>query len=207
MTEGEGQRGPGSDADWTDYNAAQDGRPVRPLLLHALEAWRDAGSQPDAPVAVELGCGAGRETAHLIAQGFAVHAYDADPSVAERMRALAGRGGATFTLTRFEDIAALPSCDLLFASASLPFVPRAHFDRVRESVRAALRPGAVLAVDLFGDRDEWAGGEGTFLSAAEVDGLLKGLDVVLCEEQEFDGRSFAGPKHWHLFSIVARRPV
>ena len=74
-------------------------------------------------------------------------------------------------------------------------------------MRAALRPGGVLAVDLFGERDDWAGTEGTYLARAEVDSLLEGLEVLDLSEEERDGRSFAGPKHWHTFRILARRPA
>ena len=46
----------------------------------------------------------------------------------------------------------------------------------------------------------------TFHSRSEVDALLAGLDVVAVEEEENDRPAFSGPKHWHLFHVLARRP-
>lgn len=46
-----------------------------------------------------------------------------------------------------------------------------------------------------------------YLRRSEIDSLLDGLDVVDLSEQEFDGPAFSGPKHWHLFNLVARNPA
>src|SRR5699024_12392967 len=72
-------------------------------------------------------------------------------------------------------------------------------------MREALRAQGVLAVDLFGEHDDWAGTDGTFLSRDEVGALLEGYEVLASTEKERDGRSFSGPKHWHTFRILARR--
>ncbi len=47
----------------------------------------------------------------------------------------------------------------------------------------------------------------TFVDAERVQALLAGLDQPDVRELENDGDSFDGPKHWHVFDIVARRPV
>lgn len=75
---------------------------------------------------------------------------------------------------------------------------------------AALRPGGVLAVHLFGDRDSWAAGQSavegmTFHRRDEVENLVAGLKVLHLEEREFDGPSGRGPKHWHRYDVIARR--
>ena len=86
--------------------------------------------------------------------------------------------------------------------------PPEHFDRMWSSVTGAVRPGGLLAVDLFGDRDEWAGEAGmTFVDRSRVDRLCTGLDVLELTEVDEDGRAYAGPKHWHRFELIARRPV
>ena len=60
-------------------------------------------------------------------------------------------------------------------------------------------------------RHTWAGREGpgalSVLDREQVVGLLDGLEVVRLDEVEEDGRSSVGPKHWHRFEVVARRPV
>jgi len=37
--------------------------------------------------------------------------------------------------------------------------------------------------------------------------LLDGLDILRLEETERDAHAFSGPKHWHTFDILARKPV
>jgi hypothetical protein len=66
-------------------------------------------------------------------------------------------------------------------------------------------PGGIIAVQLFGVRDSWAGEEGmTFHARADVEPLLDGLDVMRLDETEHEGRAYTGPKHWHLFDVLAR---
>lgn len=156
-------------------------------------------------VAIELGCGRGIESRYLAENGFTVHAYDVDPSVASAMAELAAELPVQHATVDLAEITALPSADLILACAALPFVPRASFDDLWRVLGNALRPGGILAVDLFGDRDDWAGTDGTFLTRAEVETVLEGFEVLSLEERERDGASFQGPKHWHTFQVLARR--
>lgn len=202
-----GDTAPSASSDWSAYNAAQSRRErVRPLTLAALEALAAGGRDPRGLHALELGSGSGVEARHLLAHGMSVDTVDADPSVAAAMAELARDGRLRHRTARIEEVDPLPTADLVLANASLPFVPRAAFPAVWARIRAALSPGGVVAVDLFGEHDDWASGDGPYLSRAEVDGLLHGLDVVDLAERDEDGPAFSGPKHWHTFTVVARRP-
>ncbi len=80
--------------------------------------------------------------------------------------------------------------------------------RCGPGARGALRPGGVLACQLFGPNDDAFGDpEMTFHSADEVRGLVAGLEVVQWTEEDADGGSFTGPRHWHVFHVVVRRPA
>lgn len=198
-----------ADRDFAAYNAAQRGRPVRPLARRAVDAVVDpvgARERPSTPVAVELGSGAGIEARFLAECGFHVHAIDGDPSVEEALGELGGTHDVVPVIADLETLEELPAADLILSCATLPFVRRESFGRLWQRMREALRPGGVLAADLFGERDDWAGTEGTYLSRAEVEALLQGLEVLELTEEERDGRSFAGPKHWHTLQVLARRP-
>jgi hypothetical protein len=46
----------------------------------------------------------------------------------------------------------------------------------------------------------------TFHDAGEVAKLLDGLEVCYLREREWDGRAAGGPKRWHAFGVLARRP-
>lgn len=54
----------------------------------------------------------------------------------------------------------------------------------------------------------WNDGSGalTFHTREQVLALLAGLDVEQLDEEERDGEAVSGPKHWHAFHVVARRP-
>lgn len=199
-----------SDRDFAGYNAAQARRGVRPLALAAIAAHgigeQDARhEEAGRPVAIELGCGRGIEARHLAEHGFTVHAYDMDPSVAPALADLAAKLPVHPEIRDLAEVDSLPGADLILACASLPFVRRDAFDRLWGAMREALRPQGILAVDLFGEHDDWAATEGTYLSSAEVDALLEGYAVSELTEEERDGGSFSGPKHWHTFRLLARR--
>ncbi|GIW73897.1 MAG: hypothetical protein KatS3mg103_0419 [Phycisphaerales bacterium] len=102
----------------------------------------------------------------------------------------------------------LPACDLLNASFSLPFCRPEAFDRLWEAIHRAIRPGGVLACQLFGDADSWAAlPDRTHHSRRQVGALLRGrYRVVHLREERADGHDAEGyAKHWHVFHLVARR--
>jgi tellurite methyltransferase len=85
------------------------------------------------------------------------------------------------------------------------------FRTLWKQLRTHLAPGGLLALQLFGDRDEWADGghetEATYHSRAEVDVLTEGLERVFFDEVERDGHTALGDaKHWHIFHMILRRP-
>jgi hypothetical protein len=45
----------------------------------------------------------------------------------------------------------------------------------------------------------------TFLSEDQVRGLLRDFHVEMFREQDEDGDSFSGPKHWHVFHVIAQK--
>lgn len=106
-----------------------------------------------------------------------------------------------------DDLPDLPSADLVYSGYALPFTRPERFADAWARVRNALTPGRVLAVNLFGDRDSWAGEPGmTFATEAEARALFDGLEVVHFHVEDEDGMAFSGPKHWHVFDVVARPP-
>ena len=107
----------------------------------------------------------------------------------------------------FEDITTLPQADLVNAAFALPFCRPDHFDTLWAAIVAALPPSGRFVGQLFGDRDEYAGNPNmTFQTAEGVQELLKPFEVEHLKEREEDGKTRLGePKHWHVFSIVARK--
>ncbi|MGN6243651.1 MAG: class I SAM-dependent methyltransferase [Motilibacteraceae bacterium] len=187
--------------DWTDYNAAQSGRPPRKLALAAM----DVAGPGAGRAAVELGCGIGVEARALADRGWHVQCFDGDVSVVPSLEASRDGRSVMHSVRRLEELTSLPANDLTLACVSLPFVDSRDSPGLWRLILASLRPGGVLAVDLFGDNDDWADGPGTFLDRTEVEQLLSSLDVLSLVEDERDGTAFLGPKHWHTFEVIARR--
>jgi len=143
--------------------------------------------------------------------GVPVRAVDGEP---EALRRLAERtpaehaGRLHIHHLAYAEVDALPDADLIHSSYALPYCAPEHFPTVWSAVRAALRPGAVLACQLFGPHDTSFGdAEMTFHSADQARALLDGLEIVHWDEEDADGTAYTGPKHWHVFHVVARRPA
>jgi trans-aconitate methyltransferase len=168
----------GVDADWVAYNDHQAGREVRPLCRKLIALAGDDARG----VAIDFGCGAGVETRALLQAGWHVHAIDAALGTRDRiLTTTAGRGTEQLTIDvrDFHDLAGLPPADLFYAGYSLPFIRPSLFSHVWRLVRTSLRPGAWLAVDLFGERDAWANDpEMTFFTEASARALLDGLAPI-----------------------------
>ena len=115
--------------------------------------------------------------------------------------------GSAFCCASFAE-ADLPCAHLIHAGFSLPFCPPQEFPALWARIRRALAPGGVFAGQLFGTRDTWADDpDMTFHARHQAETLLDGLDILRLEETERDGHAFSGPKHWHTFDILARKPV
>ena len=189
---------------WSRYYEAR-ANVVRETLLEALTRFEEPG------LGVDLGCGAGGDTAELLRRGWRVLAVDSEPEAIERLRARddLGEGGLDRLETqvaRFEE-ATLPRAELVNASWSLPFCAPGSFQSVWAHVVESLVPSGRFCGQLFGDRDGWRGDRDlTFLTRAEVDSLLAGFEVELLDEVEEDGTTALGEaKHWHVFHVVARK--
>ena len=202
---------------WSRYYAAA-GQDPRETLLAALERFDAEGR---AGLAVDLGCGTGRDTFELLRRGWRVLAIDAQSEALELLREReearsAGERLQTEVASFVE--ATWPEADLVTSSFSLPFCPPDRFPDMWARIVASLRPGGRVCGQLFGDRDEWATREGreegwssptpmTFHTREEVEQLLDGLDVEELNEVDEDGATAIGDrKHWHLFHVVARKP-
>ena len=196
---------PGS--DWAAYYRSTIGREPRPLFAKGMAAVEAAEVMPGQ--AIEIGFGDGRETLALLEAGWRVLAIDPAPAAAEVLRSQVPAGVADRLEIRSEpaEDADLPPFDLLYAGYSLPFLGADAFDRFWKAVRDRLRPGGILIVNFFGPHDSWAGREGMrFIDAEAVRRLVDGLELLALDEEDRDGDSFLGPKHWHVFDVIARRP-
>jgi SAM-dependent methyltransferase len=209
MTEqSESQRRDPDSTSWSEYYRHTAGREPRPLFAKGMAAAEAVGLKPGQ--AIEIGFGDGTETLALLSAGWRVLAIDPTPEAATGLRAKV-RGADVDRLSIVtapaQDVE-LPPFDFLYAGYSLPFIAPAALAPFFAEMRRALRPGGLVVVNLFGVRDTWFGNpEMTFLDIDAAKSLVEDLDVLAFDEEDADGNSFLGPKHWHVFDIVARCPV
>ena len=199
-----------SDNNWSSYYEKTGFRPPRKTLLRALDLFESEASRKDR-LAVDLGSGSGRDTVEILRRGWRALAIDAESAAIDMLRDrrdLPENARLETLVARNEEVA-LPVCDLVNSSFALPLCPREVFPQVWERIVAALRPGGRFSGQLYGDRDSWAGNpDMSHHDLAEVENLLQDLRVEFFEEEEDDSLTPRGKnKHWHIFHIVARKPL
>jgi SAM-dependent methyltransferase len=197
-----------SEIEWEAFYRALEGRALREVFVDATPFMPVAVPGDPALVAVDLGCGDGTETLELLRRGWTVLAVDQSsqgiarllksvpPAVLERL---------TTQVAPYAEVE-LPPADLVYAGLSLPFCDPHQFDDVWARIATALRPGGLFVGHLFGPHDTWAGTpDMTFHTRAEVEKLFADFDILSLREVDEDGEALSGPKHWHVFHVIARK--
>jgi tellurite methyltransferase len=185
---------------WTDFYRVTRNNPHWSLLEKAVALLGHKGD------ALDLGCGAGRDTRYLLTQGFHVTAVDREPG-AVALLAEFPQENLRVVQSSFEDFA-YEIYDLVSAQFALPFNPKASFSEVFARVKQAIKPGGIFTGQFFGIRDEWnTPGTGmTFLTREQVEELLSDMKVIEFTEEDKMGNTAAGVlKHWHVFHVIAQK--
>jgi SAM-dependent methyltransferase len=211
---------------WARYYEVTAERPAWGTVRRAIElfaaedaagagAGGGAGMGADdaagARLAVDLGCGAGRDARELLGAGWRVLAVDREPAAIEALAARTSPDHLPALATQVVDLAdiVVPPCHLVNASLSLPFLAPTAFWATWDRILEALPVGGRFAAMLFGDRDGSAGEpEMTCPPTAEIRARLAGFDVEHWDDREEDTHTALGePHHFHLIELVARRTV
>ncbi len=190
------------EATWERFYAATRDEPAWPRLVRAAAMFDTPGD------ALDVGAGAGRDTRHLLEHGWRVTAVDSSEHSLPALKRLAPLGDLRVVRSAAQDF--VPDrYDLVNAQFSLPFVTPSLFQSTVRRLQGSVRPGGVMAATFFGPHDEWSspGTELTFLTRAQVEALFEGWELVELTEVDEDGSTATGgPKHWHVFHVIARRP-
>lgn len=197
--------------DWTSYYRAVKGRPPRETLLRALAEFDKESITDSVPLAVDLGCGDGRDTVELLRRGWRVVAIDGEPEALERLK---NRSDITtdrleICQMRFENLTLPSSVHLINASFCLPFCPPNAFPQMWQTIADALVIGGRFCGHLFGDRDSWAiKGTAHYHTREEIDTLLSPFEIEFLDEEAHPGKTALGEeKFWHIYNIVIRKVI
>jgi tellurite methyltransferase len=200
-----------TDSDyWARYYAVTVDRPAWETVRFAIRAFaREDGPGQVARFAVDLGCGAGRDTRELLRAGWRVLAVDREPAAIEALRAAVEDGRRSALETAVADLAtaAIPRCDLVNASLSLPFLEPSAYWAAWDRIVAALSIGGRVAAMLFGDRDASRDDPSmTCPSPAAIRERLGGFELEHWVDRDEDTLTALGePHHFHRIDLVARR--
>ena len=177
------------------------------LAIGLFAADEAAASRPR--FAVDLGCGAGRDARELLRAGWRVLAVDREPGAIEVLEAATPPELRPSLETRVADLATVdvPSCDLVNASLSLPFLAADRFWRTWDRVLAALQVDGRVAAMLFGDRDGSSSDPSMTCSPPQrVRASLSSFKIEHWIDREEDTHTALGePHHFHMVELVARR--
>jgi trans-aconitate methyltransferase len=196
-----------NDFQWEAMYKKISGRQPRELLIDVLGRF---AQEPllNSRNAIDLGCGDGTETAYLLANGWHVLAIDSEqvafkylnakipPEAQERLQT---------QIAKFEAVELSPA-DLIYAGYSVPFCDPQHFDALWNKIVNNINSGGRFTGQLFGVKDTWASTPHmTFVTEEQAQALFTAFEVEFFREEDEDGNSTAGPKHWHLFHVIARK--
>ncbi len=160
--------------------------------------------------AVDLGCGAGRNTLYLIKNGFKVLAIDKEDTselIAKKLNSEELKR-FKFRCQNFKDIE-IDKNNLLVANFSIPFCNKNYFKTLWNKITNNILENGYFVGNFLGLNDSWAKTKKdmVFLSKEEVLDLFKdNFDIIFFKEVEKDEKTALGVmKHWHIYNVIAKK--
>jgi len=195
---------------WTPYYQEKLYQAPRPLLVKALSLIKISATKTK--MVLDLGAGAGNDTAYLLQNGWQVWAEDAEAEaikvIAERTDLASYKNNLTLLHKSFVEIpwAQLPKFDLIYASYALPFAHHKDFFKIWQQIVNDLPVGGLFVGSFFGPDHQafnwWTKRKMTLVSKAQLQEMLQDFKIELLEEShEKDDRGIFD----HSFNVIARK--
>ncbi len=165
---------------------------------------------PTPKKAIDLGCGAGRDTIYLIEHGWNVLAIDrenVERLIFEKLNQEQQKR-LKFSKQNFENVK-LEDANLIVANFSLPFCNKIYFNEFWNKVINSISKEGYFVGNFFGIKDSWhtEKKQMVFLTENEILDLFReSFSIIELNEIENDGKTAIGTfKHWHIYNIIAKK--
>lgn len=197
--------------NWDNYyNITRKSTPPRKTLIKAIQILDKENNLAATKFAIDLGCGAGADTVALLKHNWSVLAIDSQATAITTLISSCPQllqDKLTTKVASFESLTSLPTCQLINASYSLPFLKPEYVQNFWEIMLQALNPGGIFSGIFFGINDSWNTLPNmTFLSSGALHNLFNAFKIEFLEEEEKNEIDALGNmKHSHKYFIVAKR--
>lgn len=188
---------------WEEYyETTQDAEPHQNVVMFLRKSIKPG-------IAVDLGCGAGRDTVLLLKHGWTVISYDINNNAQYILDRITPeeKGRFTFVKARHQD-AEIPKCDLVVANDSMHYLSKDEFKAVVDKIYDSLNPNGNFVAEFLGNRDDWAKNDpnNAFISLKDLKEVLGNrFELEAFREHEFEKPTLEGEqKHWHTVSVITR---
>ncbi|WP_404465953.1 class I SAM-dependent methyltransferase [Vreelandella aquamarina] len=163
-------------------------------------------------IAIDMGCGSGRNALFLVEYGYRVHAFDHHPLAIERVQesGKAHFGTSLFTCHARFDQFEYPSASLITACMSLFFCHPGVFPTVWKKLTQSLSSGGIFCGHFMGPEDTWARDESLHLTI-HTSSMLSSLfaddyHLIALQEKAEAGTTLMGKnKDWHTYSVILQK--
>lgn len=193
--------------DWQSYLS-------NPKLLlpraHIIEAHQFLGNMTTNRIAVDCGCGTGRDTLYLLEKGYQVYAFDSDIKCLETLSEhplAAANPNLDVQVCSFADYA-FPRANLINASACLFFCRREEFYLLWSKIKQSLYNGGVFCGHFLGavDLDDNETLPVLTHTKKELEQLLSSFYIVSWQEKHEYSAQLTGKKRaWLVHTIIAMK--
>ena len=121
-------------------------------------------NNPSIKTAIDLGCGAGRDTKFLVQNDIAVTAIDRVDVTKFLYKDLTEEEKArlNFVQAKFSEID-LPKTDLIISYEALPFCDREALVKLLDKINDSLNENGYFLCNFFGKNDSWFGNDNSVL--------------------------------------------
>lgn len=169
-----------------DYAATFDADRPAPELTRFISAL------PPGASVLDLGCGTGGATAHMVDAGLMVTGMDASEKMLEHARA---KSTATFRQAVFSDLDEIETYDGIWANFSLLHAARTDFPIHLSAIHAALKPNGIFHIGMktgTGQARDKINRSYTYYAQEDLETLLKAAHMTPFHTETGAGKGLAG---------------